>query len=50
MERTAMMATMSDASIDRWVEFGVFMLLLGACGLGLGISLRDSDPVGVLEA
>jgi hypothetical protein len=45
-----MMATMSDMSIDRWVEFVVFMLLLGACGLGLGVSLRGTDLVGVMEA
>jgi hypothetical protein len=37
-------------TIDRWIEFGVFLLVLGACGLALGIFLRASDPVGVLEA
>ena len=38
-----MMATMSDMSIDRWVEFVVFMLLLGACGRAVVFRGVDSQ-------
>jgi len=27
----------------------VFVVLLGACGLALGVSLREFDMIGVLE-